>query len=330
MQVSGMEVAKQHRLDWESEEEIFHVVLQYDDTESNQIDEEPETDYPILRSLLTSPQSQNVVAKVGCFPSKPLPEPDIEISILDHSDFRCLVRQCDQSFGCETDRDQHMTITHRIDLPPYECVICQLTFEGSINLELHFTISHPEVRLRYQCSVCHAWKANFGNLFRHKARAHGKDNGRPRCGGCKVGFRNHDEMRIHFRDEHRGWRFRLPFHRTCLVCGVTLTRKADTRRHRLIMHADMHEEHLCVLCPMKFRSRKSLIRHLKTGVHHRHVYCPLCDPTTKFSSHDEYNAHFHGCHGEYELESVSKLLNLDTFIPGTVRRITRARLGSKR
>ena len=159
----------------------------------------------------------------------------------------------------------------------YQCPVCILSFVNPFELFVHQRLKHPKDVFKkiYSCLLC-TDKKDYSNLFTFVNHATSKhlDNAKFTCIVCTKVFWNYLALANHYKDVHPT--FPCVF---CCHCGkifmnvtvasshfkaLNLLRTPEERQ--LLKEGKIQEEtsHICHVCARSFKSRGTLLNHVKT------------------------------------------------------------------
>ena len=160
----------------------------------------------------------------------------------------------------------------------YHCPPCALTFQTPFDLFVHQRLKHPKTetyKRNFGCSLC-TDKKDYSNMFTFVNHAMNKhlENAKFTCIACSKVFWNYIALASHYRDVHPN--FSNIF---CCHCGKifsnvtvasshfkTLNLLRTPEERKLLKEGKIQEEmsHICHVCARSFKSRGTLLNHVKT------------------------------------------------------------------
>lgn len=159
----------------------------------------------------------------------------------------------------------------------YQCSTCIVSFNNPFELFVHQRLKHPKEVFKkiYACSLC-TDKKEFSNLFTFINHATSKhlDNAKFSCIVCSKVFWNYLALADHYKNVHPSFPCIFCCHCGKIFMNVTvasshfkalnLLRTPEERK--LLKEGKMQEEtsHICHVCARNFKSRASLLNHVKT------------------------------------------------------------------
>lgn len=159
----------------------------------------------------------------------------------------------------------------------FQCPACVVSFVNPFELFVHQRLKHPKDVFKkiYSCSLC-TDKKDYSNLFTFVNHATSKhlDNAKFTCIVCTKVFWNYLALANHYKDVHPT--FPCVF---CCHCGkifmnvtvasshfkaLNLLRTPEERQ--LLKEGKIQEDpsHICHVCARNFKSRGTLLNHVKT------------------------------------------------------------------
>ncbi|XP_047542724.1 zinc finger protein 624-like [Vanessa atalanta] len=155
------------------------------------------------------------------------------------------------------------------------CVVCGESYSNQAVLRTHM-IKH--IKRKFHCEQCPASYSSPYTLTQHK-RTHEGAGQLHHCGTCGVGYATKKSLLAHKRNtmNHQQTLFECP------ICNRVCPNQRLLASHIQTVHSST-KDYTCTLCPARYSSRKSLVRHI--GTHNKKpeikmAICHLCGSTFK-------------------------------------------------
>ena len=209
----------------------------------------------------------------------------------------------------------------------YKCCQCSKTFAHHHNWRSHMSVhkSHGLIK----CSCCYQFFETRAALSEHKMSLQ-----EIKCGLCGQVFPNRASQMIHFKSEHEDTILRchicqriystqreLEEHiarhgrrsrKQCPICGNMVTNIHNhILIHKPIEEMAATELWICDKCPSKFRTKSSLLNHIKTNHNVGRSKCHLC--LQSFKNYKGLYRHLNNVHSNlmpYQCEVCGKRCKL--------------------
>ncbi|GFO12012.1 Zinc finger protein 836 [Plakobranchus ocellatus] len=233
--------------------------------------------------------------------------------------------ECGQSNKTVTDLKKHM-ISHTGE-HVYKCCQCSKTFPHHHNWRNHMTVHKSTGLIR--CSCCNQMFQSRAALSEHKMSLL-----EIRCGLCGEVFPNRASRVIHFKSQHENTILKchicermystqkeLEEHtakhgkrkrKQCPTCGRMVTNIHNhILTHKPLEEMAEAELWMCDKCPSKFRTKATLLNHLKTNHSDERSKCHLCQQS--FKSYKGLYRHLNNVHSNlmpYQCEVCGKRCKL--------------------
>ncbi|XP_050360125.1 PR domain zinc finger protein 5-like [Nymphalis io] len=155
------------------------------------------------------------------------------------------------------------------------CVVCGESYSNQAALRTHM-IKH--IKRKFHCEQCPASYSSPYTLTQHK-RTHEVTGQLHHCSTCGVGYATKKSLLAHKRNtmNHQQTLFECP------ICNRVCPNQRSLASHIQTVHSST-KDYTCTLCPARYTSRKSLVRHM--GTHNKKpdikmAICHLCGSTFK-------------------------------------------------
>ena len=215
--------------------------------------------------------------------------------LIGHKNMLCFdCHNCDDFFITFAELEQHITITHGIEVNKKKCFICDRNIPKH-NLKRHFTYRHLNMNLpcnlcgktfmspkpleihqrnheveRLSCKIC-GLKIREKNLPNHLAK-HKMTERSVKCTECDNLFFTEHDMQKHFRARHRA---KLIDH-VCTICGYKTNFSINALRRHMKVHSN-ERPYKCDQCDWQFKTDAMLKGHnemVHVGTrNHKCTYC---------------------------------------------------------
>jgi len=214
----------------------------------------------------------------------------------------------------------HEVVSRQVGTKPFQCAICNATFEETNSLKLHFTAVHergivrggpapgvlvtqrppvvhqrppttlPDGKLPLQCPICNRSFTRRGSLNKHIDTVH--EGKKPfHCAICRTSFTRRSSLNKHIGTVHTTIPPQ-PFQ--CAQCNQRFAEKSGLNSHFSAVH-ERKKPFKCVTCYASFTRRGSLKKHIDT-VHEgkKPFHCTICN--TSFTRRTSLKKHVSTVH----------------------------------
>ena len=179
--------------------------------------------------------------------------------------YKC--NQCEESFTSVEKLAKHKTQSHNRQI---RCNICDKKIGPLSLLSLHMKRSHGSIR--YQCRKCDKTFMFQSRLKTHEQRFHISRENWHKCELCEKCFVNEERLSRHTLTIHNEVsQFQ------CEKCSVGFKSRENLNSHNIYYHSEDFCEHVCNLCPKRFRNVVSLEQHLGRKHKVKNEKCEQCD-----------------------------------------------------
>ncbi|XP_076633785.1 kruppel homolog 1 isoform X1 [Colletes latitarsis] len=225
---------------------------------------------PLLNTIAMSDSSEksvNSVKSLVCSPDLTVFSPstcgsETPSANAEEKPYQCLI--CQKSFDQKTMYQSHLRSHGKEGEDPYRCNICGKTFAVPARLTRHYRTHTGEKP--YQCEYCKKSFSVKENLSVHR-RIHTKE--RPyKCDVCERAFEHSGKLHRHMRI-HTGER-----PHKCTVCSKTFIQSGQ-----LVIHTRTHtgeKPYVCKSCGKGFTCSKQLKVHTRTHTGEKPYTCDIC------------------------------------------------------
>lgn len=141
----------------------------------------------------------------------------------------CKCFYCDETFTNYMRRKRHHHTVHNLEIPGFNCPICQKTFEIESKMLTH----HKEVHVReknYSCSMCDQRFFSKTHVQKHMVKHFGERV--HQCEVCKKSYARKQTLRDHMRIHSNDKRF------VCALCSQAFVQNNSLRLHMRVHHPE--------------------------------------------------------------------------------------------
>ena len=220
--------------------------------------------------------------------------------LINHKNMLCFdCFNCDDFFMTFAELEQHITISHGIEVNKNKCFICDKYILNK-NLKLHFTYKHLNMALpcnfcgktfsspkqleyhqknhkaeRLSCEIC-GLKLREENFLNHMSR-HNMTERLVKCKECDNRFFTEQDMQKHIKVRHKR---KLTDH-ICTICGYKTNHSIQILRRHMLTHSN-ERPYKCDQCDQHFKTSEILKNHYEVvHVGTRNYKCSYCQKEFK-------------------------------------------------
>lgn len=158
------------------------------------------------------------------------------------------------------------TLSANAEEKPYQCLLCQKSFEQKNLYQSHLRSHGKEGEDPYRCNICGKTFAVPARLTRHYRTHTGE---KPyQCEYCSKSFSVKENLTVHRRihTEERPYK--------CDVCGRAFEHSGKLHRHMRIHTGE--RPHKCTVCSKTFIQSGQLVIHMRTHTGEKPYVCNAC------------------------------------------------------